>query len=475
MTTDLDKANALRRQWQEDPLSFCRWAGWPTWADAIAEHGLDCEDKQATILEALAGYGRQQVWVRSGNAVGKSHAAAMAAGWFLIAFAPCIVITTAPTDRQVSILWKQLHALLGKMPLPLGGEMLQHEWKGPTTNWFAMGFTSAPHDPNRFQGFNAENILVVIDEANGVGEWVWEGIRGMTMTPNAKTLSIGNPHIPEGGFFNAFEEDKKEAGSRGVCIHIDSRYTPNMVAGQSVIMGLATEKGIDELIQDYGVDSPVVQARVYGEFPSDAPDQLIKLSWIQAAVDRTLERFGNKEIGIDVGGDGDNADETVFAEREGDTIGQLQIHHKHDTVEVANYAQTWMREIGANTLKIDSIGVGKGVLDTLTHRGIDRVYSIQVGEAASDPSRFPNLRSEYWWKLRERFEQGRIDIPNDTTLIAQLASVKWKPDNRGRVVVERKDEMRKRGLRSPDRAEAVLMAFAEVDDLADFDFASLFV
>lgn len=476
MTTSTVAAEfqSLRDTWQNDPLAFCAWAGWPTWGQAIAEHGLDCQDKQADILRALAGYGRSRVWVRSGNAVGKSRVAAMAAGWFLMAFAPCVVITTAPGGRQVSIIWKRLRELWGLMPIQMGGHMLQHGWTGPLPDWYALGFTSAPNDPNRFQGFNAENILVVIDEANGVGEWVWEGIRGMTMTPNAKTLSIGNPHIPAGGFYEAFaaEADPKRK-SRGTCIHIDSRETPNILAGKSVIPGLATDEGIQEIIDDYGIGSPLVQARVYGEFPLDSPDQLIPMAWIRAAVERTLERSGNREIGIDVSRSGE--DETVLADRQGPVIGALRYYKPGKEplrgYEVANYAMAFANEVGATRFKVDVIGLGAGPVDTLQERGCT-VFEINVSEAASDPARFPNKRCEEWWKLRKRFELGEVDLPDDAILTAQLAGVRWKPDGRGRIVIEKKEDAKKRGLKSPDRAEAVLMAFADVDD-DTIDFGAL--
>ncbi len=466
---DISEALAIRKTWQDDPLAFCTAMGWPTWADAIAEHGLDCDDKQGAILEALAGYGRRTVWVRSGNGVGKTYIASIAATWFLYAFAPCIVLTTAPTDRQVKhLLWGEIRKRFNDSKQPLGGELLLQQWHSGMPEWYALGFTSKPNDPNRFQGFHSENILVIVDEANGIAQDVWDGIRGILTTPNAKLLAIGNPHVPEGGFYDAFQKD------RGNCICIDASKNPNVLAGRVVIPGLTTRESIDEWIEDYGKDNPVVQSRVYGNFPSDSPDQLIPTAWIQAAVDRTLERSGDREIGIDVARSGE--DETVLADRQGDVVGALRCYRSGSEplrgYQVADYAIAFGKEIGATRYKVDAIGVGVGPVDTLHERGYT-VFEIVVSEQSSNPERFPNKRCEEWWKLRKRFEEGRIDIPDDSKLFAQLASIRWKPDNRGRVVIEKKQDAKARGLKSPDRAEGVLMAFASVDDVAGFDFGGL--
>jgi hypothetical protein len=109
---------------------------------------------------------------------------------------------------------------------------------------------------------------------------------------------------------------------------------------------------------------------------------------------------------------------------------------------------------------IDVPGVGGGVVDRLAELELP-VVPYNGGEAPIDKERFVNARAEDYWMLRERFEQGEIDIdPDDDKLAAQLGSIKWGIDSRGRIKIESKDDMRKRGLPSPDRADAMAIAFA---------------
>jgi hypothetical protein len=142
-------------------------------------------------------------------------------------------------------------------------------------------------------------------------------------------------------------------------------------------------------------------------------------------------------------------------------------HHKDDTMTTAGHIAKAMRDIDDEAGKndwvraiVDVPGVGGGVVDRLAELDLP-VVPYNGGEAPIDKERFVNARAEDYWTLRERFEQGEIDIdPDDDKLAAQLGSIKWGIDSRGRIKIESKDDMRKRGLPSPDRADAMAIAFA---------------
>ena len=372
--------------------------------------------------------------------------------WFMCSFPPAIVITTAPTDRQVRhLLWGELRQAHGESPVPLGGEILQQEWKY-RPDWYAIGFTSREYDPHRFQGFHGENILVIVDEANGVGSEIWYSIRGILTSANAKLLAIGNPHKPEGEFYDAFRE------GRGERFAISCMDSPNVKAGDTVIPGLVTREAVDEMIADYGRDSPIVQSRVFGEFPEESEDQLIPLAWVERAVERDVPLYGELGVGVDVARFG--SDETAFAVRHGDKILAIDAVRKLDTKEVANRTAGYVAQHNCQWFAVDEVGVGAGVLDNLVHENFHAV-GVNVGEAAEDGNLFANKRAELWWRLRQRFENGDISIPNDPQLHGQLTSVRYGYDGRGHIVIEKKEALKRRGLRSPDRAEAVLMAFSD--------------
>jgi hypothetical protein len=187
------------------------------------------------------------------------------------------------------------------------------------------------------------------------------------------------------------------------------------------------------------------------EFPDLSDDTLILPKWIEAAQKRTLERTRRPIIAADIARFGE--DETVIMRREGGWIRVYRAHHKADTMNTASHIAKAMRDIDDEADKnewvraiVDVPGVGGGVVDRLAELDLP-VVPYNGGEAPIDKERFVNARAEDYWTLRERFEQGEIDIdPDDDKLAAQLGSIKWGIDSPGRIKIESKDDMRKRGL-----------------------------
>ena len=138
-------------------------------------------------------------------------------------------------------------------------------------------------------------------------------------------------------------------------------------------------------------------------------------------------------------------------------------------MQSANRFARTMREVRPDVTAIDEIGVGAGVVDRLkeivasespeSRAPMGRVVGLNSSDAARDSEMYANARAEWWWGLRERFEEGRIAIPPDEELAAQLTSIKYKLPS-GRIQIESKDDMKKRGLSSPDRADTLMLAFA---------------
>jgi hypothetical protein len=201
---------------------------------------------------------------------------------------------------------------------------------------------------------------------------------------------------------------------------------------------------------------------VLGEFPDISDDSLILPRWIEAAQKRTLERTQRPIIAADIARFGE--DETVIMRREGGWIRAYRAHHKDDTVTTSGHIAKAMRDIDDEAGKndwvraiVDVPGVGGGVVDRLTELNLP-VVPYNGGEAPIDKERFVNARAEDYWSLREIFEAGEIDIDElDDVLAAQLGSIKWTVDSRGRIEIESKDDMRKRGMPSPDRADTLAM------------------
>lgn len=175
-------------------------------------------------------------------------------------------------------------------------------------------------------------------------------------------------------------------------------------------------------------------------------------------------------LGVDVARFG--SDRSIMYLRQGDHVRLLRDWQHVATTETAGIVVDASREFCPAEIRVDGVGVGGGVVDMLAEQGLP-VWDLQAGAGAVDSLHFVNARAEWYFQLRDRFEAGAIDIdPYDDELTSQLASLRYMFDSRGRIKIESKDDMRKRGMPSPDRADALMLAFAELaggDVIIDMD------
>ena len=428
---------------RDDPALFAK-----TWL------GLDWWPKQAQIAQAIQEHAR--VAVKACHASSKTHTAAGIALWFLTTHYPSVVITTAPTYRQVSeLLWREMRHMYRTAKGPMIGRFLDSPRWEVDANWYALGISTK--EPDAFQGHHSRNIMVIVDEAAGVSESIFEAIEGIVSTQDAKVLLIGNPTSQSGTFHAAFHG----ARSRYRCITISAFDTPNF-QGQVVRPYLVTPDWVQEQRARWGESSPFYQSRVLGEFPRQGIDTLIPLQFIEDAQQRWHDMPDGQpiEIGVDVARYGQ--DETVICTRFGGKVLQLQCFHSQDTMETTGRVIEAFRAHPAMSTKIDVVGIGAGVFDRLNEQGIYRVASVESGARARDPAKYVNLRAEMWDGMKSLLQSGLVGLPPDEVLAGQLSSVKYRFDSAGRMVLESKEDMAKRGIGSPDRADAVVYAFADI-------------
>jgi phage terminase large subunit len=214
------------------------------------------------------------------------------------------------------------------------------------------------------------------------------------------------------------------------------------------------------MAKKYGEGSNIYRIRVMGEFPYSEEDQLIPIHLLEAAVNRDTAEGGDTLWGVDVARFG--SDETVIAKRTGERITEIKSVRGYDTMQTAGWVASEIREAKEkpSIIFVDSIGIGSGVADRLRELGFN-VYDVQVSERAAESERFVNLRAELWFRFKEWLENGAGCIPDDEELIAQASGIKYSFHSSGKFVVERKEDMKKRGLPSPDRADAVILTFCE--------------
>lgn len=415
--------------------------------------GVDPWSRQEEILRAIRDHRR--VAVRSCHAAGKSTVTAWTVLWFLFTHRGAKVVTTAPTGRQVKdILWREIRTAYKRSRFPLGGRLLPADMRIEVSDdWFALGFST--DDGDRFQGYHAPHVLVVLDEASGVSPAIFEAMEGLTTSAGTRVLLIGNPTDPSGPFAKACQPD-----SIYHSIKIAAFDTPNFT-GEREAPYLVTREWLEERLKDWGEDDPNWESRVLAEFPSEDQHTLIPLRLVEAARNREMDEADEPNIlAVDVARYG--RDSTVIAHRLGCRVRILKVASKQSTTETTGQVIHFLRETGATTVVVDDDGVGGGVTDNLVEQGI-HVQPFINGSKAENTERFANLRSETYWGLRERLQQGDIVLPADERLAGELSRMRYGFTSRGQVKAESKDEMRQRGLKSPDVADAVMMAFARVD------------
>jgi phage terminase large subunit len=428
--------------------------------------------RQADICRAVARYSK--VAVRSGHKVGKSSAAVILALWWCATRKTGRVIMTSSGGRQVSkVLWRELLRLVGdartRGTLP---DDFPTPAKTPDSgmNWAdgrqIIGFSTDQSE--LMAGFSGAELLYILDEASGIEEPIFEAIEG-NLAGGGRVVMFSNPTQTAGTFCAAFGE-KREFWH---CIHISSEDTPNVLEGREVVPGLAGRAWVEEKRKLWGVDSPLYQVRVRGNFPTNASDRVIAISLVDSARERwdefedaVDERTGRLEVGVDVARFGD--DSSVIWPRRGAMAFPPIKLQGHDTQEVAGNVLRVVRELRRPSepparVKVDVIGVGAGVADALrtNARVTENVAEIEVvdvnvsNNATADT--YVRLRDQLWFGVADWLKGGGM-LPPNAEAESELTAPKFSFDAQGRSKVESKDEIKKVLHRSPDLADALALA-----------------
>jgi hypothetical protein len=440
------------------------------WDDpvAFAEDMLEFypDEQQSAIMMSVAGFPKTSV--RSGQGVGKTALEAVLAIWFLCCRPNPRIVATAPTMQQLyDVLWAEIAKWLNtsKVQRLLKWTKTKVSMIGHEGRWFATAKTATR--PENMQGFHEDYMLFLVDEASGVADPIMEAILGTLTGDENKLLMCGNPTRLSGTFFDSHNRDREFYR-----VHKMSSRTSKRTNKENIAM----------MERKYGMDSDVVRVRVDGEFPKAEADAFISLEVAELAKSGIAQANGDElHLGVDIARFGD--DETVIAPRIGDRCFNLHGFRKQGTMatvgQVLQIAREMMEsntEIKRVVIKTDDSGVGGGVTDRLQEVVYDEnlpytIVPINNGSSPKD-DHYENLGTDIWATLRDILEenmsdylQGKpatIQLPDDDALITQLSTRKYHITSRGKIALERKEDMKKRGLRSPDRADAVVLAFANM-------------
>lgn len=427
--------------YKDDPVRFVR-----------EMLGAEPFDYQQEFLEALA-KGTRKMSVKSGHGTGKSTTASWAMLWFLLLRFPNKVVVTAPTSSQLfDAMFAELKRWINELPKELQ-QLLnvksdRVELVSAPAEAFISCRTARAETPEALAGVHSDNVLLVVDESSGVPESVFEAAAGSMSGHNATTLMLSNPTRSSGTFFESHNRMANSWWTRTWSC-IDSP--------------LVSDEFVDEMRLRYGEESNAFRVRVLGQWPLADDNTIIPFHLVEAAQHRDVEVYEDAKIvwGLDVARFGNDA--TALCKRQGSVITEVRSWRGLDLMQtcgrvVAEYNALPPSKRPSEVL-VDSIGLGSGVVDRLRELDLP-VRGINVSESPSMGDTYMNLRSELWFKAKAFLEERSCKIPKDDQLLSELTSVRYSFTSSGKMKAESKDEMRKRGLGSPDLADSFCLCMA---------------
>jgi phage terminase large subunit len=425
----------------------------------FAEEVLGAIPTEQQWEASLAIVKSRRVSIRSGHGTGKSTFMAWCVLWFLSCYFPAKVPATAPTSHQLEdVLWAEIAKWHRMMAVKFPALAAQFEWsagafrmKSAPNESFSVARTSRPEKPEALQGFHSDNILFLIDEASGVADNVFEVAEGALSTDGAFVVMAANPTRQSGYFFDSHHKMR----SAWAALHWSGLDSPRV-----------SRQYIDNMRQKYGEHSPVYRVRVLGEFIG-AVDGVISLELCEAAMVRDVDVNAAAPVvwGVDVARFGD--DSSALAKRKGNhQLEPIREWWGKDTMQTTGIVKAeWDKaKIKPDAINIDVIGIGSGVVDRLKELGLPAV-GVNVAEAESANANpdisFNRLRDELWWRGREWLEARDCKLCDDEETVGELTTPTYTILSNGRIQIERKDDLKKRGVKSPNRADAWLLTFYE--------------
>lgn len=385
--------------------------------------------------------------VASGHGVGKTALVAWLVLWAMSTRPHLAGVVTANTANQLETkTWREL-ALWHKRAINADW----FEWtatkfcqKQHPDTWFVAAVPWSKERSEAFAGLHAEYVLVIFDEASAIDDVIWDVTEGAMTTRGAIWCAFGNPTRNTGRFRECFGRFKHRWDTQ----QVDSRSSK-----------VANRSQIDQWIADYGEDSDFVRVRVRGLFPRAASSQFINGEDVDTC--RKYKSLGHETmpriVGVDVARFGD--DQTVITKRQGRKVWpQIKIRGQ-DTMEVADKVAEIIREWGPHGTLVDGVGIGAGVVDRLKQMG-HNVLDVNAGSKASDSTKYANKRAEMWGRMKDAINQG-MELPDDQELADDLVNLEYGFTATQQLALEKKADLKRRGLASPDCADSLALTYAE--------------
>ena len=433
----------LMKRYRSDPVLFSR--------EVI---GISPDDWQCELLRAVADPEIRRVSCRSGHGVGKSTAVALAAVWHVLMRVPSKTVVTAPTSAQLfDACFAEMKNVAKRLKAPFD-DLLEIksdriELKSQPETTFISCRTSRQEQPEALAGVHSENVLLLADEASGISPNVFEAASGSMSGHNATTVLTGNPTRNTGFFFDTHNRLRDD----WYTMHVSCVDSPRVA-----------EDFVEDMKKRYSEDSPAYHVRVLGNFPPSEEDTVIPVALIESAMNNDIKVHEDTPAiwGLDVARQG--SDSSVLAKRQGPIIHPLTVWRNLDLMQLTGAVKAEYDAIDNPAKRpveiiVDSNGFGAGVLDRLRELDLP-ARGLNVSERALQKETYLNLRAELWFKVKSWLEGMDVKLPRDDALWAELAAPRYHFTSSVKIQVESKEAMKKRGVASPDMADAVAMSLA---------------
>ena len=406
---------------------------------------------QSGVMQAVAN-GDRGVSIRSGHGVGKTSCLSWLALWWISCHYPAKVVITAPTSAQLhDALLPEAKAWLKQSPegykemFTVRADRIELA-NDPERN-FISARTSSAEQPDALQGIHAEHVLLICDEASGVPEQVYEAAGGSMSALHSCMVLAGNPVRSSGYFYDTFHK----LNDRWNTFHVSCEESDRV-----------SQDYIDECRIRYGEESNVYRVRVLGEFPTSDDDTVISMELTEGAINRDVmpTQYSPSVWGVDVARFG--ADASALCKRKGNAVtAPVRLWRGLDTMQLtgaikAEYDTSMDKP---QEIFVDAIGLGAGVADRLRELGLP-AYAINVSESPAMGTTYLNLRAELWYKARGWLEGRDTRLPKDDRLRSELTTLRYTYTSSGKIKIESKQDLKRRGVSSPDAADAFVLTFA---------------
>jgi len=408
------------------------------------------QDWQKEFLGAVA-RGERRISVRAGHGVGKSAVCSWTLIWWMLTRYPQKAILTAPTASQLfDALFAEVKRWVNALPEVLREaiEVFSDRivLKAAPESSFMSARTSSADKPEALAGVHSEHVLLVCDEASAIPEAVFEAAAGSMSGHAAITILIGNPTRNTGLFFKTHHQ----LAADWYRLHVSCLDSP-----------LVSKDFVQQIKATYGESSNAYRVRVLGEFALREDDVLIPAELVDSAMGRDVSLNTSEPLvyGLDVARFGD--DRTVLLKRQGNVVLEWKSWNGADLMETTGRVVNEAKIDNPAEICVDSIGLGAGVADRLREIGLN-VRDVNVSESAAMNPQATKLRDELWLGIKDYLTTRACRLPKSDELRAELVGPTYGFSSNGKIKVEGKADMKRRGMRSPDIADALALTFAGV-------------